>query len=151
DRLHHAVEHAAGGHNVGTRPHVADTLGRQKRQCVVVVQINAQGRIMQQTAMAVVRVFAEALIRKKQDLVAKRAPERSQGLLDDAVVIQGAPTGGVFTFWDAEQDERPQAQLAGFADVIYKTIDTQLKIARHRGNLLADIAARSNEERQNKV
>ena len=143
DGADHAVQHAAGGDHVGAGLGMADALLRQQRQRGVVVHVEPAAVLVQDAAMAVVGVLAEAFVRHEQHAVAERLPQRPQRLLHDAFVVQGAGAGGVLVRGDAEQDEGADAEVDGGADLLHQPIDAELVVARHRGDFFLDAAARA--------
>src|SRR6059058_4723678 len=81
----------------------------------------------------------------------ERRPQGPEGLLNDPVVAQGAGPGGVLGRRDAEQDERPDAQLAGGPDLVDEPVDAELVVARHGRDLLPDPGPGADEQRQDEV
>jgi hypothetical protein len=63
DRADHAVHHPAGGDHVGSGLRVADALLGEVRQRGVVVDVELTAVVVKDAAVAVVGVFAEALVR----------------------------------------------------------------------------------------
>ena len=73
DGRHHAVEHAAGRDQVGPGPGMADALFRQQRQGCVIVQVDAPANVLQDAAVAVIGVLAEAFVGDQQDSIPELA------------------------------------------------------------------------------
>src|SRR5216117_3883044 len=60
--------------------------------------------------------------------------ERSQGALDDAMVIVGVRTDGILVLGNAEQDHPRNTEVADRLALLHRTIDRQLSNPRHRGD-----------------
>src|SRR5262245_32840795 len=101
--------------------------------------------------MPVVGVLAEAFVGHQQRPVAVGLAQRAQRLLHDAVLLQRRGADGVLARGDAEEDERSDAAFEGRADLAHEGIDAELKVAGHRGDLLADALAGPHEQRQDEV
>src|SRR5207245_5725860 len=95
---------------------MADTLLREQGQRSVVVHVGSPAVVGKDAAMPVVGILAETLIGDEQDLVFESRTQRPQGLLDDALVGEGAGTGGVLVRRNAEQNEGTQADAEGGAN-----------------------------------
>ena len=89
DRADHAVHHAARGDHVGPGLGVADALLREDRQRRVVVHVERAAAVVQDAAVAVVGVLAEALVGDEQHVRAERLAQRAERLLHDALVARG--------------------------------------------------------------
>ena len=89
DRADHAVHHAARRDHVGPGLRVADALLREERQRRVVVDVELAAAVVQDAAMAVIGVLAEALVGDEQHVGAVGLAQRAERLLHDAVVLRG--------------------------------------------------------------
>jgi hypothetical protein len=129
---------------------MADALLRQERQGRIVVDISPAAIVTQDAAVTVVGVLAKTLVGDEQCLLVGRA-HRPQGLLNNAIVAGSAGPGGILVRRDAEKDECLQSEIDVLADFIDQSIDAELVVARHRGDLILDILAGPDEERQDQV
>ncbi len=128
---------------------MADELRGQQRQRGIVVQVEPAAGLRQHAAMAMVGVLAEAFIRHEQDAILKPClRSRSQRLLHNAVVFQGARTRGVLVRGDAEEDERLDAEIDGGADFVDELVHAELVVAGHRRDFFFEAASAAHEQRQ---
>ena len=86
--------------------------------------------LMQQTAMAMVRVFAQADI-GDDDQVGRGGLDGAHGLLDDAVRRKILQADGIFGRGDAEEHHGRNAQRNNFARFGGQLIDGKLVDAGH--------------------
>ena len=138
-----AVHHVARGDGVRSRLDVADGGALKQRQRLVVVDLVA----VEDSAMPVRRVLAEADVREQNELGVAVA-ERSQGALDDPVVVVRAGALLVLLLRDPEQQQcfhTEAAQLVRLAD------DAVDGVARKTRQLVVGERLRAHEQRHDEV
>ena len=102
--------------------------------------------VFDDSAMPMVRVFAEAHVRHHQQIQI-RAANRLDGALHDAIRRIRLRAERIFFFRNAEQNNSRNAKLLHFAAFLKKRVDRLLRDARHRSDRIPDIFARAHEHR----
>ena len=100
--------------------------------------------------MAVVGVLAETDVGDHQQL-GRRLLGRADRLGDDARVAHRIAAQGVFLRRDAEQEHAAQTEVGCLADLIAQQVGRELAVAGHGGDLLPELLARPDKQRQHQL
>ncbi len=150
DRRHHAVHHAAGGDHVGPGPGVADGLLAEQLKRGVVIDIRPAGLVVHDSAVSVIRVFAEADVGDHEHVRGSLLCGANR-LLHDSRVGIGVAAGGVFLRRDSKQQHAAEFQLCCAADLYAQLIDRQLMMPRQRRDRPPNVLSRPHEQWQDHV
>ena len=107
--------------------------------------------VVEQPAVAVVGVLVEAQVGHDHDVVAQVAAQVAQGHLHDPVGVPRLGARGVLAGGDAEQDERPHAEVDLLVGLLAQRLAGVLHDAREAGDLAGLVDALADEERGDQV
>ena len=130
NRRHAAIHHVGRRHDIGARARVAHRHVDERRQRLVV----QDGAVLEDAAMAVIRVRAQADVGHDDQLVAEFALEPLAGFLHRAVGRgRGRAIGRLAAVLGmAEQQHGPDAELEILADLLDDVFEALLGDAGHR-------------------
>ena len=141
DSQNAAVHHVGRRHHVRTGLDMAEGgLGKQFQRGIV-HHFAAGVAFLQDAAMTVRSVFAQTHVGHNLQIRPLRL-KHTDGALHDAVRGIGFAGDGVLVLGDAEQHERTQPRVHGFAHGLLKLLERKLVLARHGRDFLLEILIR---------
>ena len=141
DSQNAAVHHVGRRHHVRTGLDMAEGgLGKQFQRGIV-HHFAAGVAFLQNAAMTVRSVFAQTHVGHNLQIRPLRL-KHTDGALHDAVRGIGFAGDGVLVLGDAEQHERTQPRVHGFAHGLLKLLERKLVLARHGRDFLLEILIR---------
>jgi hypothetical protein len=145
-----AVHHVAWGDEIGAGIGVADGGAGEEIERGIVEDAGLRSALIDDAAMAVGGVFAEADVGDHEEL-GQGFFEELHGLLDDAVAMPCARSAVIFTGRKPEEQHGGNPKIECRGGVLNQFIWGKLKDAGHGGDGLTQFFAGPDEEREDEL